>query len=110
MDKRGFAIKIIISIVVILILISTLTLLLNKKDKITGQITSEIQKTDNKVEEIVIGEEAKQANNKINEFPKESDLNNNFANNNSNNTERNQTYYLQLLKNNKSSNVSVKKQ
>jgi endonuclease V-like protein UPF0215 family len=82
---------------------------INKKDKITGQITSEMQKTDNKAEEIVVGEEAKQTNNKINEFPEEFDLNNNFTNN-SNNTEENETYYLQLLKNNKSNNISIKKQ
>ena len=99
MNNRGLAVKIIIVIIAALVLISGLTALLNKKDKITSQVTSQFdKKSDNIVEEIIVGEEAKQAGNKINEFSRESDLNNNFAGNNTNNTEGNKTYYLQLLK------------
>src|SRR3989344_4796097 len=100
MNKRGVTVKIIISIVAILILISLLSALLNKKEKIAGEAISQLEKgSENVAEEIIVGEEAKQADNseKIKEFSNKSNTNDSLINNN---TEENQTIYLQMLKDN----------
>lgn len=112
MNKKGFALKIVMGIVIVLIIISSLTVLLNKKDKITAQVTTQIQKNVENIEEITVGEEANKVNSddKIKEIQKSSDAEDNLANNKTNSTIENQTFYLQMLNSNKSNNVSIKKQ
>ncbi len=114
MNKRGLGIKLIVSIVIVIVFISAISTLLNKKDKITAKVTSEIQDSivsnaEDKVEEIYVGEGAKQTNpnEKIKEVPSTNNENN-LANNSTKSSESNETFYLQMLNSNMTKNVSTK--